>query len=687
MLKRFVCSQLSMSQRPITTVVNSTITHGDENGCRARVTCAQCVSTSTCAWFYQNQTCVDTKTPLDPTYRIDNASSCPKYLTTVHHNLEKGSAITVVTVNLTGGTNELFGALRASPIECWLDGTTVGITVTDSDVIQCHLSRERSRHTACDPKSDKPYVSYFVMIKINGVQLRFDDESEHYAIDRCSDDCATDCVHCFWADGAHSYHCRWCVAGSKCKTYCDARNAIGTPKAAAPSSDVLVRCPAVRIGGFEPRYVARTNGTTAINIKVVGHRPLINGRRLEVTVAGRECTGFDPRVTDGQITCSVRAADAGSLRGPVRVVYVGDEGIARFVLQSDQSFGWVEPKVTGFGPMCGPASGGTELHVVGEYLDVAEVSVSVDGRAACNVTAATGDRVTCVTGPTTDAGGPLRVSFRGFPVVQLEPFEYAGLDAAQMFGCVASGGTRLTVRGRHLKCGRDLRLRTMGYGLTVHCWLSEDTHAHCPCPMLNSTDLSFELLAEFDDMPNPRLLTHKPLDLQVVPDPMFADFTVDGCCDVTLNGQHLDRGYALDDLNVTVVNSTAVGCHVTTVAADAISCHCPLQNNDTARVIAVTVGHNLNFTVAYNPKGAHLGHSMASVIMPSMVITLSVYVIIVVVLIVFLVCLKTTRKYDVFSKKNTTEMQSLNKRRNQPSDNAGADAESATPLKTTVVDK
>jgi len=82
-------------------------------------------------------------------------------------------------------------------------------------------------------------------------------------------------------------------------------------------------------------------------------------------------------------------------------------------------------------------------------------------------------------------------------------------------------------------------------------------------------------------------------------DPVFTDFVVDGCCNVTVNGLYLDKGFTTEDLSIILVGeSSSSRCQITSLDSTQIICKVSQSSSSQLgtlpKQLNVTIGDNLN---------------------------------------------------------------------------------------------
>jgi len=522
--------------------------------------------------------------------------------------------------------------LAKTNVACSVMGTTYNGTVNeDEDTIEC--AAVDSDRLGFD-KQRRRLAVYRYGVEFDGVPLRVDDGADNYFTVYNAQYCdgvarkTEGCVACFWHHRTSmmtSYYKR-CSARNQCtglfeyydRTSGGERNDDDDSAAAEPPAGA---CPEMTVRSVEPLTAPWSGGTTLV-ISVGNHELLAESRKVTVTVAGRDCVY--PQTVNGQtITCTVgppKPEDSPS--GPVRVAY----GPLR--LTSAHEFRFLYPKPTALSPACGPVSGGTLLRIAGRSMDAGStVTVSVGpADVPCEVLTRSEDHVLCATGPSADGrpvAGDVTVVFDKLlrRTVQSGRFAYAGdptLSAQQPFAGIASGGTYLPVRGRHLSCVANATLYVddpEGVRHYADCAVRNNTFMACRSPALDAVPrssssssnasssaavlLNFGFRVRFaghtvDLSPQPDFPGYR-----MYADPVFADFQTDGR-NVIINGRRLDRGFRSNvDLTIRLRNAKGALCTVVDVQRRQIVCVQPSSDDrdDDLRELYVTVGLEFARTV------------------------------------------------------------------------------------------
>lgn len=618
----------------------------DAEYCSKSRTCTKCAEKPSCSWSLERQTCVNT-TRMPEVLVVNIREHCPQF-TIVDSIVNKMHLPFTYKVEVSNDLSGFLKYLGKSNITCSLRGVTYNGTVgEESDTINCE-SINNDNHLEFDKQR---LMIYHYSIAFNGVPLRFDDGVNNYftVYDRHYCDIADknkDCVACSWDSELHTFYYKRCSAANMCTglfEFTDGRNATSFEDTMADdqynedtiallpgSGPSATDCKDMKIQSVEPLSAPWSGGTMLV-ITIKNHDVLSESRKVTVTVAGRDCV-YPKTVNDETISCTVGPPKPNaSVTGPVHVEY----GPLR--LTSAQTFQFVLPEPIGLSPTCGPVSGGTLLHITGRSLDASSTATVSVGPAnvPCELIARYEDRVLCVTGPSNGpAAGAVTIVFDKFlrkkvgvnsttsPSFKPVQFMYAGdpvLDAGQPFSGIASGGTYIPVRGRHLACVSNATLYVDDPDGVRHyagCAVHNDTFMECRSPAIKAprpkitagavatttavaASLNFGFRVRFAD---------HTLDLSPQPDfpgyrlyadPVFTDFETNGR-NVTINGRRLDRGYRPSvDLTIRLRNAKGTPCTVIKRQRRRIVCLRPLSSSANGELseIYITVGHELGQTV------------------------------------------------------------------------------------------
>jgi len=609
-------------------------------------------------------------------YIVNNKDQCTQF--TVIKRWAVVNFVNQVAVKISNITDGFASYLKTTSIMCHLDGLDMKGTIVGKDRINC----EQTRFTQSVIAKNAKTMLYNFYVEFDRKRIRFDDDANYYFhvyVRDCGADHEEqrdDCVTCLWNDPEENRHyLRKCSSRDPCigayEVY-DRRNVDGvSPISNLTDNEVRLKCANAMVSWFEPRYGLRTGGTS-LKIAVRGHRILAeNATAIVVTVAGRDCA--DPVTFPDEEMVACTTTGHGPDTGPVRVSYVRRSSTT-LTVESADAFEFVEPRVTGTSPSCGPVGGGTLLNLTGEYLDAAAVGAAhvrlstdrngTDGYGTCARIAIGRRGILCVTGAGREPG-PVAIALvfdEGHRYPVRDAFTYAGdpvLDAGQTFGGIASGGTAVPVRGKHFSCVKSVTLCVDRDGArhcaARGCESRNDTYMVCRSPWLvgvtASTTLRFGLRTEFADhtldlSPGPDRSTY-----HLYPDPVYDDFEMDNRL-VTINGRGLDSGCRAadvavwllwldggrDNCSVMLMTESRIVCEIAVTPSTALA-----ARNDA--VVRVTVGDTLVYDV--REKSGFALESSATTALSVIVFAVVIAIVFVVVVVAVALCRFGTKRRNV----------------------------------------
>lgn len=234
------------------------------------------------------------------------------------------------------------------------------------------------------------------------------------------------------------------------------------------------------------------------------------------------------------------------------------------------------------------------------------------------------------------------------PIVSMVPT----VDDGQTFGGIASGGTTFVVKGRSFS-GLQNAKACFDNKTCIHCTILNDTSIECRSPkfVVNETQTVIEIKPlKFygkDPAGNVLKLNSHSFDYHLYQDPVFTDYMVNGCCNLTVNGLYLDQGYATGDLSIVLdtENSSSVCDPVTWMDSTQIVCH-STQLDPLPKQINVKIGDYMSAVKLTKQKTSKFKSSLAAIILPG-VVTIGAYISFIAVLCVALIFFKSSKNYDL----------------------------------------
>lgn len=580
--------------------VPSTIAPNGTSDCATHTTCPRCTD-ARCVWSNKDQTCVEVDATIDApeNLTVDDGSLCPKF--SVDYAEKDGDDY--VTVTVSAKQQALVGLLNGTKNKlCHLKSVSNNFTI-DGNRIVCHWkSKNKNPYYGLEPTVS----AWYFWIEFDGKTLRFDNVRDHYVVIEPKRNCANDsCVNCLWEDGLNRYYCIWCPAENTCggKAYqdCNVQNLRDlkplNTKNVTMTDD---RCSEARI------KLRQADGSNTVRITVHDHRMLLsykNEYKMTATVAGHRCDNLSYH--NDTITCTVSSSVnvAPVYHGPVDITYKGPT--RQLTLRS------------------------------GNRFDI----VNYDNEP---------DRVQSSASTT-----------------NCPPDDAPAVDANQTFVGIASGGYEFWVRGRNLASLENVSVHADSSTIRHNsCAVKNGTHMTCRPPTTDGDvqdvihlSLYFEAVVQCSGKTVNLSLPSRQTPYSLYPDPVFTDFTVNGCCNVTINGMNLDHGYNITDLSVRLAANSSSECLVTELEPRRIVCQLlpstpPLPTTHQTMEIAIgifrTKIRNLKKDNRFNSSARSSSHSNSVDYLPS-VFAIGAYVSFIVFLCVILVRLKTSKQYDLLT--------------------------------------
>lgn len=684
--------------------------------CESHRSCEPCTNVSlaaACFWSISNQSCNAASANSTENLLIKNSSSCPKFLVN-----DTGPEEFPITVTVSNDETGLVWLLQNSTVECLLNKKVYIASVNNSRIVCTDQTRdEHKTGTPVESRSTR-----YLSVIFNNTTLRFDKPQDHYVTiypPGSARGCRNvSCTKCLWDNGRNQrFYCTWCLANERCAGnatyhYCDVRKYSSFSKIALEQRQKNVqlsgRCPFARIERFKPTRGLRNGGTT-IKIEILNHETLYELRPpMTVRVAGRECTSVQAildSVGANTLRCVVDEPNENKTNkyaneGPVEVTYymadVSNSSL-NLILKSDRNFSFVDPAITAVWPTNGPVTGGTLLTIRGSSFDFegTQVHAYVADHVECAITKIEPDLVQCLTGSvnTTCASGPVEIVFNGTSGQQTVrgqrlSFEYVAvmaMNAGQTFSGISSGGTALWVQGQNFSSMKNVTLYVKddyaSKSRVSPCSIRNDTHIRCLSPPFNVStsvrNMAFGFKVDFN--------SSKPVNRAasgsfcLYPDPIVSDFEVNGCCEITINGVNLDRGYSAEDVTVRLAEN-ASECAVASVDSNQIVCtvlpSLPSDiHNQTVTVLIGGFSKNVTRKKSLYP----FSNPVTTIVLPS--VTIATYVLFIAFLCVALFFLKAPKTYDLsiaHPRPVPTESHSLRRQRKADDDIANLEKRNET---------
>ncbi|CAH0774149.1 unnamed protein product [Bemisia tabaci] len=423
------------------------------------------------------------------------------------------------------------------------------------------------------------------------------------------------------------YKCTWCI--NSCMFF---ESCLQPP---------AQECPKPRIDMIKPLSGPVEGGTLVT----------IEGSNLglkEQDVAGKIHIGKTPcRLTEYEVSVKIVCKTGASDIEKVASVVVGnDAGLT----ESSVHFSYKSVKLEGVTPMIGPVSGGTQLAITGQHLNIgSHVSAYLDELPCLvNITQASSTRITCITSRS-HAPRPinvLTVSIDGANrTLASRPFIFKAdptiLEIKPLMSFI-SGGRMITVHGTNLDTIQKPEMVVFVESINnpinkTECVVLNTAQMECPSPAINQQfhrastrlhrrrslsspklhvfHLSLKIGFIMDSVETVTDLEKHfkglPSHLRYVDDPKFFQFLNNVKLykgdTLVIEGENLNLASDETDVNVTI---GTVACNVTSLASSQLVCTPPLvqpeptDENGFAThtglpLVVVRVGRSLRFRIGY----------------------------------------------------------------------------------------
>uniref|UniRef100_A0A0N5B395 Sema domain-containing protein n=1 Tax=Strongyloides papillosus TaxID=174720 RepID=A0A0N5B395_STREA len=394
---------------------------------------------------------------------------------------------------------------------------------------------------------------------------------------------ASDCSQCLSLDP--KYGCSWCKESCKISTKCSALSSLRGSRFSDMRPDNICTNPIIT--NFEPKSGPIEGGTTVtITGRDLGTK--INDVRDRVYVGGSLCKviGFE---ISKKIVC---ITERGTGTGVVKIT-IGSS--AKRIVESNEVFEYLDIQAQSIYPTFGPISGGTQISIYGNNLNVgSNISIHLDN-LPCTIDSNRNSSqiISCKTSksPRIYHVSTIRLQIDSAIKIIDGHFEYREdpiITNIRPSSSFRSGGRLIAVYGSHfdsllsaqmyLLNSNDATVAEIVSGLGV-CKISNSTLMYCKSPKLmhHSTVRSkFSVGFFMDDVDSVRNLGNQ-IQMTITPDPIFDFFTelkmhpTDQTV-LILTGNHLSVSTSSDDYQVYIGTES---CNVVLLDYTQLICRIP----------------------------------------------------------------------------------------------------------------
>lgn len=312
---------------------------------------------------------------------------------------------------------------------------------------------------------------------------------------------------------------------------------------------------------------------------------------VKVKLAGIECAAHDIVLHTIPIDCIVQSSK--KRRGKVLIQQFGKAVI------STNTFKFVDPKITGFNPIYGPISGGTQITITGQYLYAGRKVLAFIGDLPCYISTSEKSYITCKNVQSTDKNSfKLRMTFDNVTreyakvafqykddptIVSIETAKFS--DRAPK--CIPAGGLDVIVNGTNLKIIQKPLLYVYygGKHFYSECFAQNDAVMTCVTPVIdvdsskmnpdNPTKLEFGFIMDAVTSVRDLSLKGHP-KFQLFPNPTYDRFAemikyIENQS-LTITGENLNQCCDMNDVRVNIGEHL---CNVKSLTRNSLECQPP----------------------------------------------------------------------------------------------------------------
>lgn len=339
--------------------------------------------------------------------------------------------------------------------------------------------------------SKSPHITATFAVIWDGAKPLDNPHNIHVVIYRCRD-MADSCGMCLALPA--KYGCGWCSSSNSCEVEEQCKGTEGT----VDWLNRLQTCPNPEIHSFSPR-TGPWEGGTNITIKGINLGKNFTDIYSGVKIAGIDCLPYRELYLDTrEIVCKVDGPGTMAYRAGKIVVQVQD-----YRGESRGDFEFVDPIIHDFEPKFGPKSGGTRVHIRGNYLNAGSlIKGSINGQK-CEIISTDVKDAFCRTAPAgTNLKGFLKMEFDsgerpfnsvGFEYVNDPIIDYAtsGGSGQKVPKGIPSGGVKITVIGHNFKSIQtpSMYVYNDNRQFTSDCQILSDIEMVCNSPVIETDNL------------------------------------------------------------------------------------------------------------------------------------------------------------------------------------------------------
>lgn len=447
------------------------------------------------------------------------------------------------------------------------------------------------------------------------------------------------------------YNCGWCSSTNSCEVeeQCN-KNIEG-------KTDWLNRmetCPNPEIHSFSPK-TGPWEGGTNITIRGINLGKNFTDIYSGVKIAGIPCMPFKQLYIDTkQIVCTVDSPGVQKYRNGKIVVQ-----IANYRGESKTDFEFVDPKIDDFNPKYGPVSGGTQITIIGKYLNAgSRIQAFINDKLPCEILSTDATQALCRTSPAPGTiEGKLKMTFdngvREFDNYNFKYVEDPTIDTVssgpngqlKVPKGIPAGGIKISVTGNQFEYIQkpSMYVYYEDKMFLSQCEVLSNTEMVCNSPVIdadsNSLDPDKPELLEYgflmDNVAGVQNLSAKHKNFfEFYPNPVYLAFEENvkyyKSEYLTINGRNLDRACKESDVVVMIGNGI---CNITSLSRQQLTCRPPPEATDIneAPTVIVKVGQSLTYEIGVlsyaSPNLMHgLGKNALFAVIAGVIILLLIFI-------------------------------------------------------------
>lgn len=470
----------------------------------------------------------------------------------------------------------------------------------------------------------------------------------HVVIYRCRD-MSDSCGMCLALP--EKYNCGWCSSTNSCEVeeQCNKNN--------EGKTDWLNRmetCPNPEIHSFSPK-TGPWEGGTNITIRGINLGKNFSDIYSGVKIAGINCMPYSQLYIDTkQIVCTVDSPGVQAYRKGRIVVQIGD-----YRGESKTDFEFVDPKIDDFNPKFGPVSGGTQITIMGKYLNAgSRIQAFINDHLACEILSTDSNQALCRTSPAPEIiEGKLKMQFdngirefndNNFKYVEDPTIDYVSSGPSGQLKVpkgIPAGGIKIAVSGNQFEYIKNPRMYIYYEDkmFLSQCEVLSNTEMVCNSPVIdadsNSLDAEKPEFLEYgflmDNVVGVQNLSAKHKNFfELYPNPVYLAFEENvkyyKSEYLTINGKNLDRACKESDVIVYIGNGI---CNITSLSRQQLTCRPPIESSESneAPAVIVKIGQSLTYEIGVlsyaSPNLMHgLGKNALVAVIAGVIVLLLVFV-------------------------------------------------------------